>query len=458
MKKIVFIILPAIVLLILQMEIYADESREYIVKLKDTIQLLSENTEADLEPLIPKLGLYTTKNINDLDADLFEFVEEDAPVELFDTYDYGPIITQQEYAITGIKNVWDIGVYGKGIRVGVIDSGCNQHQYLANNLCEGANFANDSNEITDNIGHGTAVCGIIGAEYGNGKLIGIAHKSDIVPLKFIDKDSEGNTIGGTTKRLVSAIISAVDDYNCDIINMSCGTIDSHTLKSAIDYAVSKEVAIVAAVGNDGSSKYNYPAAYDNVIGVGAVNDNKQHSSFSNINDSVFVTSPGENINILSGISSTSANSGTSFSAPYVSGIVASMLSIKPELTVQETMNVIAETSEDLGDDGYDEIYGYGLIRADNIIDYMLSECECFVSEVDECSEDGMSEVRFRFKADKKNVYFAEYIDNVLNQLDATAKRIGDNTYMLRLQPNHGGMFRYFVWNGMQPVAVNSKIK
>lgn len=454
MKKI--IILSIALILILQSAVSA---KEYIVKPKDDAVFLMDS-ETELEPFIPDFNLYTTDDISVLNDEQFEFIEEDAPVELFDTYDYGNFMTQYAFNITGIKEMWDIGVYGKNIRVGVIDSGCNKHIALKNNLLDGADFAYDSDtaDTSDNIGHGTAVCGIIAAEYGFGKVIGTAHKTNIIPLKFIDLDSDGNTVGGTTKRLVDAIKSAVDDFQCDVINMSCGTIDSNSLKMAVDYAVSKGVIIVAAVGNDGNSKLNYPAAYDNVIGVGSVNASKKHSSFSNTNGSVLITAPGENINVLSGASLTSKNNGTSFSAPYVSGIIANMREINPEMDTENAIEIISNSAEDLGDDGYDETFGYGLIRADAVIDYMLSECECFVSGIDECSADEWNEVRFRFNGDRRNVYFAEYIAGTLNQIAAPVKYVSDNTVMLRLRHSDGGTFRYFVWDGMKPIEINSKIK
>lgn len=444
MKKYVFIVMIAILLLFQKYAL----ANEYIVKVKNTGTVSLMSCGDDLKPLAPELGLYTTSDISN--ADMFEYTEEDAPVELFDTYDYSGILSYEQYTVTGVKSMWDIGVYGHGVRVGVIDSGCKPHIALADNLREGANFAEDNSDDTnDNIGHGTAVCGIIGAGYGLDKCIGAAHKTEIIPLKFIDCDDSGNTIGGTTARLAKAIIAAADDFDCDVINMSCGTIESNTLKIAVDYAVSKGIIVVAAVGNNGSDKLNYPAAYDNVIGVGSVNNKKEHSSFSNTNGSVFVTAPGENINILSGTDEETINSGTSFSAPCVSGIIAGMMEINPELTADSAMNILIETSEDLGEDGYDTQYGYGLVRADNIIGYMLSGCECFVSQIDLCSADGFNEVRFRIgDKNKPAMLFAAYSNEVMNYLNMDLQCVADNIYMLRLPKTDETEYKYFVWQSL----------
>ncbi len=432
-------------------------AREYIVKVKNAGIISLMSCCDDLKPLAPELGLYTTSDISN--ADMFEYAEEDAPVELFDTYDYSGVLTYGQYMITGIKSMWDIGVYGQGVRVGVIDSGCKAHIALAGNLREGANFAvDDSDDTNDNIGHGTAVCGIIGAGYGLNKCIGAAHKTEIIPLKFIDCDEDGNTIGGTTARLAKAIIAAADDFDCDVINMSCGTIESNTLKIAVDYAVSKGIIVVAAVGNNGSDKLNYPAAYDSVIGVGSVNDKKERSSFSNTNDSVFVTAPGENINILSGMEKETTDSGTSFSAPCVSGIIADMIEINPELTADSVMNILIETSEDLGEDGYDTQYGFGLVRADNIIGYMLSGCECFVSRIDLCSADGFNEVRFRIgEMNKPAMMFTAYSNGVMTYINMDSQCVADGIYMLRLPKTDKTEYKCFVWqslDGMIPLTTD----
>lgn len=352
--------------------------------------------------------------------------------------------------------MWNIGVYGKGVRVGVIDSGCNAHEALAGNLEDGADFSGGSN-TDDRIGHGTSVCGVIAARYGF-DVIGTAHKARIVPLKFIDTDKNGIVIGGTVSRLANAIVSAVDDFDCDIINMSCGTTDSYTLKTAVDYAASKNVIMIAAVGNNGTSGYNYPASYDNVIGVGSVNDEKEHSSFSNINDSVFITAPGEHIKVARSSDRYGQNSGTSFSAPYISGVVANMLEINPGLTLTEITDIFSLTSEDLGDEGYDVLFGYGLVRADRIADYMLGGYSCYTPGIDLCSEDNCFEVRFRTGSDTQPTFiFAEYNYGALEDISLTKEHISDNVFMLRL-PHSDGIYKYFVWNsldGMEPVTVNA---
>lgn len=90
-------------------------------------------------------------------------------------------------------------------------------------------------------------------------------------------------------------------------------------KAWIDKAEQAGIIVVAAVGNDGTA-INYPAGYDSVIGVGAVDGNKIVSESSQRNESVFVTAPGENVLSLSKDGGTALISGTSAATPHVTAI------------------------------------------------------------------------------------------------------------------------------------------
>ena len=449
MKKIVFGIFAIIVILLSQMSAAA---ADYIVKFKSDI--MSINADNDLLPLIPQIGLYLTDNPGNINFETVDFIEEDAVVELFGTYDYSGIEKQSAHNITEIKKMWNAGVFGKNIRVGVVDSGCNKHEALLNNLIEGEDFSG-SNNMDDHIGHGTSVCGIIAAQYGF-EVIGTAHKASVVPIKFIDRNSDGTVVGGTVSRLAKAIVSAVDDLHCDVINLSCGTIDSHALKTAIDYAVSKDVIIIAAVGNSGSNDYNYPAAYENVVGVGSVDGFKEHSAFSNINDSVFVSAPGEHVDIIYGTDQYGQSSGTSFSAPYVSGIIANMLEIDPKLCLSDIIDIISMTAEDLGRQGYDEMFGYGLVRADRIAEYMLKGMKIYTSGFDLCPEDDCYEVRLWVNEKTKipTCILCKYDNEVLKEINIDNQIVDDNIYIFRLKSTPVGEYKFFQWynfENIQPI-------
>jgi hypothetical protein len=233
----------------------------------------------------------------------------------------------------------------KPLRVGIIDSG------LANVGIKhqtGYNFISRTKEVEDHSGHGTAIASII-SEF--------APKAEIIPLKITGENFV------TTKDIVAeAIIAAVDDYGCNIINLSNGLSDSETLKKAVDYAVGKGVILVSAVGNLGDTykkdKYYYPAAYKGVIGVGAVSKGKVVSKFSQRNNSVYVVTDGENIHVKDLTGNDKTVRGTSYSAALISAYAAN----KGYRNLPMFKEYLKNKAEDLGPPGFDVNYGNGYIK------------------------------------------------------------------------------------------------
>lgn len=423
----------------------------YIVKFTDDTVMLFEN---DYIPLIPEIGLYITNDIPE--GASYEYVEQNLPVELYDTYDYSYVLNNFETSMTNISSMWEIGTYGSGIKIGIIDSGCNKHVGIS--YTQGHNYIDNSSDCTDNINHGTAVSGVAAALYGRSPVIGAAHKAEIIPLKFIDKDASGNTVGGTVAHMILAIKDSVDTYDCDIINISAGVdVDINALSDAIDYAVNNGVIVVASVGNNYDSRYNYPASYDNVIGVGSINSSYEHSDFSNYNDSVFVMAPGENVELLYNETDTRISSGTSFSSPYVAGIIACMLDIDPSLNLDEVKNIIANTTLDLGSDGYDFYYGYGLIDAAAIADRLIQDKDYYISDLDICSEDGFYEKRIKRREGMPapiGIWSAYSEGKVYNLLFDDMEFI-DNVCVMRYKKPENTDIKCFIWNSftkMMPVG------
>ncbi len=126
---------------------------------------------------------------------------------------------------------------------------------------------------------------------------------------------------------------------------------------------------MASSGNSGKSVKNYPASYDNVISVGAIDSDLSIASFSTFNDAVDLAAPGVGIAVCA-IDETSTDlegpyrnrNGTSFSAPAVAGTAAMIKALSPELSPTEIEQILKDTALDLGDPGKDDYYGYGLIQ------------------------------------------------------------------------------------------------
>ena len=119
--------------------------------------------------------------------------------------------------------------------------------------------------------------------------------------------------------------------------------------------------MVAAAGNKGNTSVYYPAAYDSVIGVGAVDRDGNWYYHSNHNGSVFLTAPGVEVKTAGQRGGYVIKTGTSFSTPFVTAAAAVVLSIDDSLTPAELRQVLSETASDQGGEGWDEYYGYGIL-------------------------------------------------------------------------------------------------
>ncbi len=277
----------------------------------------------------------------------------------------------------GIKDARSLGCHGNDIRIGVLDTGVYNHPNMINNIVPGWNYINDSADTTDTAGHGTFVSGIIAAEGNTLAITGLAPRAKIVPLKCMEAS------GGTLLDTVDAIKGAVDDFDCRIINMSFAFHDNpKLLQDAIDYAASKGAILIAAAGNDGTSQVVYPAGYDNVIGVGAIDSAKTVWDDSQKNDSVFVVAPGVDVASLTFTESGwGITSGTSCSAPFVAALCANAMCVDENLTIDEFKSLLMAAAEDLGDSGYDTSYGYGLVSSGALLREMLKDTPFFVSPI-----------------------------------------------------------------------------
>ena len=262
----------------------------------------------------------------------------------------------------GMEAAWQSGLTGRGVRVAIIDSGVSTqtNDIDADRLLAGKNLVEEGQPTEDTRGHGTFIAGIIGATKDNGVgIAGIAPGVTIVPIKTTDD--------GTTHfdLIAQAIYDAVDEFGCDVINLSFGAkIQSKDIHDAIKYATQNGAIVIASTGNDGSTTLYYPGAYSEVIGVGSVKKSMERSSFSHHNNSIFVVAPGDEVTSLDlSAGAVKSSSGTSFSAPAVAGVAALLKEAHPEMNTADFKQILMRSCKDLGDAGYDVEYGYGLLQA-----------------------------------------------------------------------------------------------
>lgn len=244
---------------------------------------------------------------------------------------------------------------GEGITIAVIDSGVwAGHPDFKDAILPGRNLLYNSDGRADISGHGTAMAGIIAAR-GRRKedgLLGIAPAAKILPV----------TPYNDTQLLVDAINWSVG-HGADVINMSFGVSDEVAVHNALKAAVASNVVLIAAVGNAGDkgNLERFPAAYPEVLAVGAIDRIGNVPAFSEHGRQVDLVAPGVEVPTLdkSSVGGYSTSSGTSASAAIVSGAAALVRARYPELSAAEVVQRLTATAKDKGPKGRDDAYGYG---------------------------------------------------------------------------------------------------
>lgn len=319
---------------------------------------------------------------------------------------------QWHYPMISMPQAWDLTQGSAEVIVAVIDTGVLLgHPDLQGKLVDGYDFIRNRNVALDGDGidnnpddpgdspdggtgssfHGTHVAGTVGALSNNGSgTAGIGWNTMIMPLRVLGKG--GN---GTDYDIEQAIRFAAGLANdsgtrparrADIINLSLGgPAIASSFQNVITAARNAGVMIVAAAGNNGDSTVTYPGALDGVISVAAVDIVRQRANYSNYNYSVDIAAPGGNnqdVNgdgVIDGVVSTLGDDsqagsiraifaplfGTSMATPHVAGILSLMKAIYPGLSPSEVDSLIrnGDISSDIGQNGRDDEFGYGLIDA-----------------------------------------------------------------------------------------------
>jgi hypothetical protein len=249
--------------------------------------------------------------------------------------------------------------------------------------CIGHNFtvAKDSVEARvpfDDQGHGTHVAGIISAISGNSKgITGFSNKIKILPIKVLSKHSLGESM---TDRLTMAILYAVS-RGVDVINMSLGwskALDTKYLRQAVQIAVKRNIAIIAAAGNNSSNDTIFPCAYPNIICVGAITNNGELAKFSNHGGNVDVLAPGDSIMSLTSravmpdafsVRGYDIKNGTSQASPYVAALAALIKGVHPNIKLNElTARIFESTKKPPVDLERDKHVLHGLIQMDKALE------------------------------------------------------------------------------------------
>jgi type VII secretion-associated serine protease mycosin len=253
---------------------------------------------------------------------------------------------------------------GAGVDVAVVDTGVTgTHPDFTGRICSGVSYlgstgvAQAGQGTDDGNGHGTHVAGIAAAGTGDGVgIAGVAPAARIIPVRVLDAQGRGSSSD------VARGITWAVDHGAEVVNLSLGGPHSIAVATAVDYAETHGVLVVAAAGNDGpTGAANYPAALDDTLAVASQDEGGDVSWFSTRGAYVDITAPG------SGIVSTYKDgrwaymSGTSMAAPHVTGAAALLLAAEPGLTPAQVRARIVGTAADRGAVGHDTSFGWGLI-------------------------------------------------------------------------------------------------
>lgn len=271
------------------------------------------------------------------------------------------------------------------IKVAVLDTGANlDHQELQGKIVKRADFVdleglNTSDFVgdikgyddvpEDEVGHGTHVSGII-AGRGIQMDEGVAPECGLMAVRVLATMKSGNRLvgAGIVDNINAGIKWAVDN-GADVINMSLGI--RHTggglpHEDVVRYAISKNVVVVAASGNDGTNERYYPGALPGVFAVGAVDGDGAVTNFTSYGANITVVAPGLNIYSSFAHNSYAVASGTSQASPFVSGSIALAKSYALEqgqkLNNNEIHYLLKNTSDKVNSRLRDEHAGYGLLN------------------------------------------------------------------------------------------------
>ncbi|ARS90807.1 S8 family serine peptidase [Natrarchaeobaculum aegyptiacum] len=280
--------------------------------------------------------------------DAIEYVEENATLEAFSRPN-DPMYDQQ-YAPQriGCEEAWAETVGDGDVVLSIVDQGVEyDHENLEANVDDriGAEFAgrgNDPYPVNSNETHGTIVAGIAGGVTNNRTgHAGISNCSMLCARALNERGS------GSLADIADAIQWSADQ-GADVVNLSLGSRSGwHTLERACNYAVEQGTLLVGAAGNDGSS-VSYPAAYDAVMAVSAVDSRDRLASFSNRGPEIDLAAPGVSVLSTTLNDGYTRASGTSMAAPVVAGVAGLVLSRYPDLTVDALREHLEATAEDVG--------------------------------------------------------------------------------------------------------------
>jgi type VII secretion-associated serine protease mycosin len=247
---------------------------------------------------------------------------------------------------------------GRGVTVAVIDSGVDRANRTLGTVLGGGDLLDKTGDgLLDCVGHGTAVASLI-----NGRDHGVAPEATVLSIRVTEQEEvDGTTVGRTagSAGLATAIRRAVDQ-GADVINLSLVSYaDDSQVRAAVADASARDAVVVAAVGNraDQGNPTPFPAAYDGVIGVGAIGLDGRRLPTSQVGSYVDLVAPGAQI-----LAAGELHEGTSFATPFVAAAAALVREYRPKLTAAQVVDRLLATADPTPGGPNSPEYGHGLVN------------------------------------------------------------------------------------------------
>ncbi|CAM3836906.1 S8 family serine peptidase [Rheinheimera salexigens] len=374
-----------------------DTQQRYIVKFKSAAQTMFNNNEQDAnvvsaavfnqraQQVLAQHSIKALKQLPMVQASVVELTPQQHKLLLADSnVEYieldhkrylmalpAPMAQSTPYGITMVQANLVSDSSAGNTPVCIIDTGYqSNHEDLQSSGVTGYAFSGHGNWYSDGNGHGTHVAGTMLALNNNTGVVGVigSGQADVHIVKIFN--DAGNW--SYASDLVAGIQSC-KDAGAKVVNMSLGGGSSNqTEKTAMNNFYNSGMLLVAAAGNSGNTSFSYPASYDAVVSVAAVDSSANLASFSQRNSQVEIAGPGVSVNSTWNNGGYNSISGTSMASPHVAAVAALVWSNHTQCSAAQIRNALNSTAQDRGASGRDSSYGWGIVKAKAAHDYITN--------------------------------------------------------------------------------------